>query len=372
MGRRKKKKLIVNVLIIAAIAIALFALFYFYGFPKNNLKGNPQTVGNESAVTVKDAPALVEETNTWSINAVYPQTGQGYIDSKVKALVDGQVDNFRKIFMEAGSPSSTEEKNTLSINYSSQLYGNSILSFKFIIGWYTGGAHPNEDLASLVFDLKNKKELALSDLFIKDSDYLQKISSLTINQLSKKDFADFQWTNEGAGPKAENYKIFGVSNNSIIFYFPPYAVAPYVAGEQQIEIPFSQIKDILNPDLFGNVDDNNTVAPQDGGGFSLDSLSAGDKINSPLSITGSVSGNGWTAVDGQAGRVDLLDSSGNLMAVASLSAVTNWKQMPVKFSATLTFIVPTGMKEGRLVFYNKNISNKAENDKQVVLPVVFN
>ncbi|MFA5087304.1 MAG: DUF3298 domain-containing protein [Candidatus Paceibacterota bacterium] len=369
MGRRRKKKLIVNVLIIAAVAIALFALFYFYGSPKNSPKNNPPTAGSENAINIKDAPALVEETNTWSINAVYPQTGQDYIDSEVKDLVNGQIADFRKIFVDLGAPSSTETKNTLSVDYSSQLYGDSILSFKFVIGWYTGGAHPNENLASLVFDLKNKKELSLSDLFIPNSNYLQKISGLTISQLVKRNISDPQAINAGAGPIADNYKIFNVYNGALVIYFPPYAVAPYAAGEQKVEIPLSQIKDILNPSLFSGSD--NAAVSQNSSGFALDYLAAGDRINSPLSLSGSVSGNGWNAYEGQAGRVDLLDSSGNLMASSSLSAVTNWAQLPVKFNATLTFIVPAGMKEGQLVFYNKNISNKAADDKQVVLPITF-
>jgi hypothetical protein len=365
MGRRKKQKFLLNILILAAVFIAIFALLYFYrstGTQKiNKDNGQPAPVG----INIKDAPALKKENEKWVINIVYPTTGENYIDTQVNSFIQKQLSDFEKMFADYGAPVNPNYKNSLDIVYSSQIYNNRILTFKFDIRYYTGGAHDNYAAETLCFDLASEKQLVLSDLFKVDSNYLQKISNITIGILNKSGVSDSQWINEGAGPVADNYKVFTISNDSINFFFQPYQVASFAAGEQSVTIPLSQIQDILDPSLFVLPNANQET------GLTLDGLKSNNKISSPLNIIGSVTGNGWTAADGQAGRVELLDSNGNLMAASSLSAITNWNQLPVKFDATLTFLVPQGITNGRLVFYNKNTSNKAENDKIFILPVSF-
>lgn len=365
MGRRKKQKFLINILILTVVFIAIFALLYFYrstGTQKINKDSEqPAPVG----INIKDAPTLKEENEKWAINITYPTTGENYIDTQVNSFAQKQLSDFEKMFADYGAPVNPNYKNSLDIVYSSQVYKNRILTFKFDIRYYTGGAHDNYTAETLCFDLLSKNQLVLSDLFKSDSSYLQKISDITVGILNKSGVSDSQWINEGAGPIADNYKVFTISNDSINFFFPPYQVASFATGEQTVAIPLSQIKDILKLSLFDLSNANQEI------GLTLDELKSNDKISSPLSITGSVTGDGWTAVDGQAGRVELLDSSGNLMAASSLSAITNWNQLPVKFDATLTFLVPQGITNGRLIFYNKNTSNKAENDKIFTLPVLF-
>ena len=369
MGRRKKKNLLINLIIIIIVGIVFFALFWFYGASSINKPKvlSPAIINDEVVIT--DAPIIKEETDNWSISANYPTTGQNYIDSKVKLLINGQIADFKKDLLEVGAPLSTETKNALTISYAAQIYNNRILSFKFATYWYTGGAHPNENSNSLVFDMQNKEQLMLSDLFIKNSQYLEKISIYVVANLKQRDIADETSIDQGAGPAEDNYKVFGVSDKAIIFYFPPYAVAPYAAGEQIVEIPFAQIKSILNPEIFitSPASSNNQTSKA----ISLESIKSGDGISSPLNIIGSILSSDWETLEGQVGGVDLLDSDGNPLASASLSATTNWNILPVGFKTTLTFVAPQGNKQGQLVFYNKNVSGKAENDKRFILPIIF-
>lgn len=366
---RKNNNLWINILALLLVAGTIFALCYFYkAAPSHPSESSPNN--SESVFSVKDATPISEETEQYSISVTYPETGKPQIDASVKSFIDSQVANYKKTFSEIIPPEGSSYKNTLSINYASQIYDNRLLSYKFAIMYYTGGAHPNTDIQTKVFDIKNQKELTLGDLFIANSDYLKKLSALVINQLDQKNVSDAEWLSAGAGPSLENYKAFGVLDKSIVFYFSPYAVAPYAAGEQQVEITFAQIKDILNSDWFNNLglQDSNATA---GAGLILDSLKENGVIISPLVVTGSVTGQGWTAYEGQVGRVDLLDSFGNLLASSSLSALTNWMELPVKFSATLTFIAPKDSSNGQLVFYNENPSGKPESDKTFALPVLF-
>lgn len=366
---RKNNNLWINILALLLIAGTIFALYYFYKATPSNSQ-EPSQNKSEDVFSVKDAVPISEETEQYSISITYPETGKTQIDASVKDFINSQAAEYKKIFSEAVPPEGSSYKNTLSINYASQVYNSRLLSYKFSIMYYTGGAHPNTDVQTKVFDIQNQKELALSDLFVSNSDYLKKISALTINQLDQKNISDSEWLAMGAGPSLENYKAFGVSDQAIIFYFPPYAVAPYAAGEQQVEITFAQIKDILNSDWFNN-SGLQTVGVSSEGGLILDSLKENNIVSSPLVVTGSVTGQGWTAFEGQTGRVDLLDSSGNLLASSSLSALTNWMELPVKFSATLTFIAPKNSANGQLVFYNENPSGQAEKDRIFTLPILF-
>ena len=53
----------------------------------------------------------------------------------------------------------------------------------------------------------------------------------------------------GAGAKAENYKSWNITKQGIFITFDSYQVAPYVAGPQEVTIPFTEIKNILRNDF---------------------------------------------------------------------------------------------------------------------------
>ncbi|HRU20861.1 MAG TPA: DUF3298 domain-containing protein [Candidatus Paceibacterota bacterium] len=372
---KKKKNWGIKILFFLLIVAVVFAIYYFYkSFFSNESQNNSSIdlTSQKKILKVKDAPTISEETDDYSIIVTYPTIGIASIDTAVKDFIDEQITAYKKIFFEAVPPQDSSYKNYLTIGYSSKIYNQRILSYKFNIVYFTGGAHPNLDIQTKVFDINNQKELSLEDLFISNSDYLKTISDYVINQLNQKGIFSSDWINEGAGPDLENYKAFNVSDYSLVFYFDPYAVASYAEGEQKVEIPFLQIQDILNPEYFNIKNSNSSSANNIGVGLILDSLKENDIISSPLIITGSVAGQGWTGYEGQTGRVDLLDEAGNLLASSSLSALTNWMELPIKFSATLTFIIPKDSSRGRLVFYNENPSDKEENNKVFTLPIIFN
>ncbi|MDP3882811.1 MAG: RsiV family protein, partial [Candidatus Staskawiczbacteria bacterium] len=91
-------------------------------------------------------------------------------------------------------------------------------------------------------DLKNNKDIQLSDLFPGQPDYLQKISDFSIQNLAAQMQAkiggtDGAWIDQGANPSLENFSIFLINKDNIIFYFPEYQVAPYAAGSFQVTMP---------------------------------------------------------------------------------------------------------------------------------------
>jgi hypothetical protein len=367
MKKHKKKPSLI--LLVIALAIVVFGCFYFNyrlpGTPKvNQVPVENKSLSLSEVINNIQSQQIKEENEKFSIEIYYPKTGLDYVDSEIKSFADESIKSFKDSI--TNDQSTIDNKYSLYVDYSSQKEEENLLSFKFLISEYTGGVHPNSSDATFVFDFINKKKLTLRDLFTTDA-YLQKISDLATAQLKARNISDDAWISAGAGPDPENYKNFTVAENSIIFYFAPYQVASYAEGEQVVEIPFTQIKDILYSSLFSYT---GQVAQQETG-ISLDSLKSGAKISSPLNVTGTINGNGWIGFEGQAGRVELLDSNDNPLAVSSLSAITEWTQLPVKFRAVLTFLVPQGATSGKLVFYNENPSGMISKDLQFTLPIIF-
>ena len=146
----------------------------------------------------------------------------------------------------------TVDSNYLDIDYKIFSVTNNIFSIRFSI--YTnfyGSAHPLTTFQSLNYDIKQGKVLSLNDIF-KSGDYLQFLSTYSKNalthKLSKAVSTPTQPDAEGIKPIAANFQIWNMTSNGLLLTFPPYQVAAYVFGPQEIVIPYSAIKNRLRSD----------------------------------------------------------------------------------------------------------------------------
>jgi hypothetical protein len=128
---------------------------------------------------------------------------------------------------------------------------------------YTGGAHGYEDIVAYNYDVKNKREITLADLFKNSPNYLNQISEICRNILIKR-FTDgfvpsFEeglkadkervayvkesiepMVYDGTDPKnADNFANFTFTADKLIIHFGQYQVAPYVVGLQDVEMPLT-------------------------------------------------------------------------------------------------------------------------------------
>jgi hypothetical protein len=140
----------------------------------------------------------------------------------------------------------------LSIQYELFQHSDTVQSIRFDIGTYTGGAHGNQTIQTYTFDLANETVLTFEDLFLPDADALSVIAPLAQAALeeSQGEMADTDWIATGTAPDLLNYQDFVLTEDSIIFYFEPYMVAPFAAGVQQVEIPLSDLSAILQADIL--------------------------------------------------------------------------------------------------------------------------
>jgi len=142
----------------------------------------------------------------------------------------------------------------LTVEYEIALAQDDLISIEFNVSeYYQGAAHPNSYSEVINYDLKNGRQLKLSDLFKPGSKYLQTLSSYAIADLKKQSKAkgdalvdaDIQ---SGAGPKPENYDKWTITKNGVGIDFGAYQVGPYAAGPWSVVVPYANLKDLINPD----------------------------------------------------------------------------------------------------------------------------
>lgn len=201
----------------------------------------------------------------YEITADYPQI-TGALDTRfdkfnqeARNLITSKVTQFKKDIAaraaEAGeSQAASETGSDLGIGYEIALARDYLISVEFNIGgYYAGAAHPNSHTVVINYDAKNGRVLKLADLFKPGAKYLETISAYAIKDLNtqakgKDSGLTPETISEGAGPKAENFRSWTITRKGLALTFDSYQVGPYVAGPQQVIIPYSALKEIIRSD----------------------------------------------------------------------------------------------------------------------------
>jgi hypothetical protein len=202
----------------------------------------------------------------YEVDAQYPQLTGGSspnfekFNQAARALVTKKVADFKREMSEPSGvePGTAEETSAsdITITYAVALAQDDLISIKFDVGsYFSGAAHPNSYFEVLNYDLKNGKPLKLSDLFKPGAKYLQTISSYTISDLKKQSktsgsaqMLEDDSIKSGAAPDAKNYEAWTIEKTGLGISFDPYQVGPYAAGPQFVRVPYSALKDLINPD----------------------------------------------------------------------------------------------------------------------------
>ncbi|MCL5438634.1 MAG: DUF3298 and DUF4163 domain-containing protein [Patescibacteria group bacterium] len=198
-----------------------------------------------------------ENTKLYKISVGYPQfeTLPKSFDEEIKTFVSNSINEFKKntdenhkLLEKNSTPEEIskfpEQMYSLSITWSPEQLNNQYISFITRVNAFEGGANERQEIKTFNYDIVNKKDVVISDLFKNDPNYAQQISEFVINDLTgqfrnqpncpydncvPKDMID-----SGAGANANNFKNFTFNDNAIIFYFPKYQVAPGAYGEQKV------------------------------------------------------------------------------------------------------------------------------------------
>ncbi|HKU74311.1 MAG TPA: DUF3298 and DUF4163 domain-containing protein [Pyrinomonadaceae bacterium] len=209
----------------------------------------------------------IKENNkklNYEIAAQYPQLTGGNnpnlekFNQAARAAVTRKVAEFKKEMAPEAGENIEETRpadsmgSDLTIGYTVVLAQDDLVSIDFDVSTYSqGAAHPNSHSETLNYDLKNGRVLKLADLFKPGTKYLQAIANYCIADLKKRAATNGLTPEEiekGAAAKANNYLGWTITKKGLGIDFYPYQVGPYAAGPQFVLVPYSDLKDIINPE----------------------------------------------------------------------------------------------------------------------------
>jgi len=193
-------------------------------------------------------------TKGYEIDFKYPlaQGGDTKVVKNINQTINDFVSTTTKVFMSYVNPQGNYPVPgpfSLQSNYAIPYVSDQLVSLDFSGYEFTGGAHGLPLLGTFVFDLKTGQRLSLDDLFA-TQDYLKTLSGLAQADLKTRDIStDSGWIASGTAPDTINYKYYYLTHDALVLVFPPYQVAPYVSGVQEVAIPYGKITSLLKPEI---------------------------------------------------------------------------------------------------------------------------
>jgi uncharacterized protein YecT (DUF1311 family) len=186
----------------------------------------------------------------FEISVAYPLTGNRAIDTTLKDYANRSVADFRTM---SPDRSAGEHAYTLDTKFDVARNDGKIFAVVFSLYLDTGGVHPNADYKTFNFTLPNGQEVLLPEI-VDGQPGIARISRLAVARLTRDigtgdgAMSDAEWIGRGAGPYADNFRNFVWLSDKLHILFPPYQVAAYAAGPQEVSIPLAQLKGVIRLD----------------------------------------------------------------------------------------------------------------------------
>jgi hypothetical protein len=179
-------------------------------------------------------------------------TGEA-IRNSIKADVDSILISYKEAVKEAQADTSGEVS-MATYTWEAQSSMDVVFNEKDLLGIavnvyeYTGGAHGNYGTVNYLYDTKIGKEVKLDALFLPG--YKEKLTGLLADYYRKIYEVPPGQSLVDAGlfvDKIEPNENFYITRNGIGFIYVPYEIGPYVMGQQDIVVPFSELKGLIAP-----------------------------------------------------------------------------------------------------------------------------
>ena len=203
------------------------------------------------AVCAAPAPVVIQqETPTYVVDIKYPQ---GFAQDKVNSVIKDYITQTQKSFLnelseDEDTPADAPGKTGLNVTYSLLYNAKTALSVRFDVSiFHKGAAHPINTV--VIHNFLKREPVKLTDLFIPGADYLKLIARYCKKTITAKKISDPKWIQEGTKPTLENYSVWYFTNKGVGILFNTYQVAAYVYGPQTVNVPFTYIASLVNPEL---------------------------------------------------------------------------------------------------------------------------
>jgi hypothetical protein len=167
-------------------------------------------------------------------------------NDEMVGIVNKAVADFRQnVINLTATPVPITAPSTFDVRYNLVSPPGNIFSSKFEMeGYVTGAAHPYHLSQTVNYDLEHGKDLALVDLFVPNSDYLDVMAKYCTDQLNQRDIG-FEGFELGATAMPQNYRNWNITADGLMITFDEYQVAPYAAGPQTVIIPYGELGKLI-------------------------------------------------------------------------------------------------------------------------------
>lgn len=193
------------------------------------------------------------KTKLAEMTVSYPVTGNKAVDAVLLAYANTEATAFKTEVQRSGAPMTPDMSYYLDVAYSVERNDGQMLGILFTGDNFMGGAHPSHSERSFNFMMPSGNEVFLGEI-LDGKKGIQKLSALATAQLLK-DIAtgdnaasDPDSVKNGAGPYADNFRVFIWLPNKVHLYFPEYQVASYAAGPQETTVDLAKLKDVIRAD----------------------------------------------------------------------------------------------------------------------------
>lgn len=185
-----------------------------------------------------------------NITVAYPLTGNKAIDTALTAYAQNSATLFKTYHPDFAN---NDHQYELDTSYAVERNDAQVFAVVFTEYSDTGGAHPNTEYRTFNFLMPDGAQVFLGEI-LDGPNGLDRVSRLATARLNKDiaggtdSLSDEDTIRHGAGPLADNFKDFVILPSKLHIYFPPYQVAPYAAGPQEVTLPLQALKDVIRAD----------------------------------------------------------------------------------------------------------------------------
>ncbi len=213
----------------------------------------------------------VEDEKLYHLALSYPIFDKENLNQEITSFVDERKEEFLEIVADIPNPEFVEQHPYMfNVQFTIEQVSDSIYSFLFTIGTYTGGANAMEQTKTYVVDIDNGKYLQIDDVFDVNTDYLyflsKEIKSRLYEQEEYHDFLFEDMIDEETAPVKENFEKFILTKDSIQFVYDKYEVGAGALGIAKVTIPLQDAAAYLNeqfqPELINEMEENEKEVEQ--------------------------------------------------------------------------------------------------------------
>lgn len=213
-------------------------------FPLQANADAPCTPAQLSAITITEA------TDAFDFNISYPVLCAPSANQVIRDYVSTLMGEMKAFppDPELGSAVTTYQ---CEASYEvSGLENGKALSVALHIYAYTGGAHGNSWPQTWLFDMTTGRLLGFHDILKEETLHVlgRMVRGDIAKQLGESMVADM--LDSGLKPELRNFSNFILNHEGIRFLFPPYQVAPYVAGQQETTVPWTKLAPYLSDEML--------------------------------------------------------------------------------------------------------------------------